>query len=213
MRSLFIAIVSAVVVAVITVAASVVLYRNAVDVFETEVELARQQTEGARIELALMRIELEQEREATRTVIAGLHKEVQALVAPDNDKLYTITTKGIGVTEFAVRTDSVTTTEEAAFTTDLTAAQRSDAFTQLVTIANLDAADDLCYLPIAWASAGANCDAKCAASTITCSLAGTDGLHIGPGGIVTREYDGTSCVCVVGEDVAGVPYQTERVIR
>lgn len=137
---------------------------------------------------------------------------------PSNDKLFNIMSKGLGVSENVVATSEVGVVPTAAFATDLTAAQQTDAFTQEIVIQNRDGTDILCFKPIPWASAGANCAAKCAAFAITCPAAGgagttaTDGTVTPPGGAWPRRYDGTSCICIVGS-AANTAYQTERVIR
>jgi hypothetical protein len=136
-------------------------------------------------------------------------------VPPNNDKLFTILSKGVGVVETEVRTDTATTTEEAAFTTDLGATLRTDAVTQEVFIQNIGVGTQgLCYADIAWTVAGADCVTKCSTgSIITCSGAATDGIRLAAGQSVARRYDGTVCLCVVGSAVGGVAYQTERVVR
>lgn len=145
-------------------------------------------------------------------------RDIEPMQPPDNNKLFTVVTKGLGVSENVVATSQVGTTPTAAFATDLTTAQQTDAYTQEIIIANRDDTDVLCFKPIAWASAGANCAAKCAAQTITCpavSGAGTtatDGTVTPPGIAWPRRYDGTSCICIVGS-AADTAYQTERVIR
>ncbi len=141
----------------------------------------------------------------------------QIAVPPNNDKLFTILSKGVGVTEWQFRPASVGTTPQSAFVTDLTSTpvnQQTDAFTQEFTITNLDGTDSLCWKPLAWASAGATCTAKCAAvvATFTCTGAATDGFKLAPGASISRRFDGTSCMCVTGS-AAGVIHQTERIIR
>ncbi len=145
-------------------------------------------------------------------------RDIDAMVPPDNDKLFSILSMGIGVSEPVVRTTSIGTTPGAAFATDLTTTpynQRTDAFTQEITIRNLDAntpAQNLCFAPIPWSSAGSTCQLKCAAVTITCTKATTDGIWVAPGQTYQRRYDGTSCICVVGS-AATTFYQSERVVR
>ena len=140
--------------------------------------------------------------------------EVEVATPPTNDKLYTVTTKGVGQTEWEHNPNQVGTTPEAAFSTDLTTTEQTNAFTQMFVISNQDSTDNLCWKPIAWATAGATCTAKCAGATITCTGGGTstDGSPLQPGQAVSRVLDGTSCVCVVGS-AAGVDYDTERVVR
>jgi len=114
-----------------------------------------------------------------------------------------------------VRTSNVGTTPASAFAADLVTTplnQQTDAFTQEITIRNTHASQSLCYGLLSWATAGATCTLKCAASALTCSGAGTDGLLLTSGQTVQRRYDGTSCICLVGS-AAATTYQTERVIR
>lgn len=145
-------------------------------------------------------------------------KHIEPAVPPTNDKLFTVTTKSIGIAEYEFKgTDSVTTTPEAAFTTDLTSTQRTDAYTQQATFHNTDttAGNNLCVRPIAW-SGVTTCNTLCANSTFTCAnTAGStmDGKWLQPGQEVTRDFDGTNCLCVIGSVVGGVKYQTERVTR
>lgn len=144
-------------------------------------------------------------------------RDIWTMVPPDNDKLFTILSKGVGVTEPVVRTTNVGTTPASAFTTDLVTTplnQQTDAFTQEITIRNTHATQNLCYRPIAWATAGLTCTLKCAGivATLTCTGASTDGILLTPGQLVQRRYDGTSCICLVGS-AATTTYQTERVLR
>lgn len=139
-------------------------------------------------------------------------KDIEIKVPPTNDKLFTILSKGVGVPEDVIRTSTIGTTPTAAFVTDLTAGQQTDAYTQEVSLFNNDDLDDLCYKVVAWSVAGATGALKCAAQTITCSGASTDGLLLPPGGSVTRRWDGTALVCVVAS-AATTPYQSERVLR
>lgn len=145
-------------------------------------------------------------------------RAVTIMQPPSNDKLFNILSKGLGVSENVVATSEVGVVPTAAFATDLTTAQQTDAFTQEIIIQNRDGTDVLCFKPIPWASAGANCAAKCAAFAITCPAAGgagttaTDGTVTPPGAAWPRRYDGTSCMCIVGS-AANTAYQTERVIR
>ena len=147
-----------------------------------------------------------------------LQRDVDAMTPPTNDKLFTILSKGFGVSEVARRTTSVGTTPDAAFATDLTTAQQSDAFTQEFLVQNTDThtpAQNLCVGSIAWSSGGgATCALKCAAAvaTLTCSGAATDGWQLVPGQAREFREDGTNCVCVVGS-AAGTTYQDERAIR
>lgn len=150
-------------------------------------------------------------------VVSETVEDIEISVPPNNDKLFTILSKGVGVTEYELRVDDVGTTPEAAFATDLTTTpynQQTDAYTQEFTILNTHATQNLCWKPIAWSTAGATCTLKCAGvvATLTCSAATTDGARLTPGQAVTRRLDGTSCVCVVGS-AAGTNYQTERVVR
>lgn len=138
--------------------------------------------------------------------------DVEVAAPPTSDKMYTILTQAVGVAEFVLRTDSVDTTPEAAFATDLTTAQQSNAYVQQFTVLNTHATQNICVKPIAWTEAGASCTAKCAAQTITCSGAATDGKRVGAGSEWPASFDGTSCVCVVGS-AAGTTYQTTRVLR
>lgn len=133
-------------------------------------------------------------------------------VPPTADKTYTILTRAVGVTEYAINTSSVGTTPTAAFATDLSTTQQTDAFVQQFTVFNTHASQSLCVKPIAWASAGANCAAKCAAQTITCSGAATDGKAISAGAEWPGNFDGTACVCVVGSG-ASTTFQSTRVVR
>ncbi len=151
--------------------------------------------------------------ERAEVLLRSIASGVEVMTPPDNSKLFTILSKGVGNTEYAVYTDvTVGTTEEAAFAVDLTTYQQTDAWTQEFTIRNTDpGSDNLCWKPILWASAGANCGAKCAAATITCSGASTDGALLSPGQSVSRRFDGTSCLCVVGS--AATNFQTERIVR
>jgi hypothetical protein len=129
--------------------------------------------------------------------------------------LFTILSKGIGVTEPAVRTSNVGTTPASAFAADLVTTplnQQTDAFTQEITIRNTHATQNLCYGLLAWTVPGASCTLKCAGSALTCSGAASDGLLLSSGQTVQRRYDGTSCICLVGSGAA-TTYQTERVIR
>lgn len=148
---------------------------------------------------------------------------IEPMQPPSNDKIFSNLGKGMGVTENVVRTGQVGTTAQSAFVTDLTSGQQSDAWTQEIIIRNRDDAtgptQNLCFHPIAWASAGANCNAKCvaAAATMTCPAVGgagaaTDGSLVPAGSASHRRYDGTSCICIVAS-AAGTDYQTERVVR
>ncbi len=158
--------------------------------------------------------------QATQDAAADMRsaaRDIWTMVPPDNDKLFTILSKGIGVTEPAIRTTSVGTTPASAFATDLVTTplnQQTDAFTQEITIRNTHGSQNLCYKGIAWASAGANCTTKCAnvVASLTCTGAATDGVILTPGQLVQRRFDGTSCMCVVGS-AATTTYQSERVIR
>lgn len=147
--------------------------------------------------------------------VRRLERLIDISTPPTNDKLFTILSKGVGITEDEYRTDATGAAPEAAFTTDLTTAQQTDAFTQEALISNIDTntpAQIVCVKPIAWSSPGASCTLKCAASTVTCSGAATDGLHLSPGQMISRRWDGTNCVCVMGS-VNPTAYQTERVVR
>ncbi len=154
---------------------------------------------------------------AHRVGISGLAQIADyVMTPPTNDKLFTILSKGIGVTESILRTNTVGSTPDAAFATDLTAGQQSDAFTQEILIMNRDThtpAQNLCVASIAWSSpGGGTCALKCAAATITCSGAATDGFPIGAGTVFPRQLDGTNCVCLVAS-AASTLYTDERVVR
>ncbi len=140
--------------------------------------------------------------------------DVDALTAPTNEKLFNLVFRGIGVTESAVETDSASATPEAAFNTDLTSAQRNDSYTQETVIRNKStdhggASAVLCVGTLAW-SGVSTCQSLCAASSLTCSGAATDGKFIPAGTELPRTWDGTNCICVVG---ATTLYQVERLIR
>lgn len=149
---------------------------------------------------------------------ALLKKEVRALedeimVPPTNDKMFSILSQGLGVTEDVYLTSAagVGTTPAAAFTTDLTAAQQSNAFTQEALIQNTHATQNLCVKPIAW-SGVTTCTARCAASGYTCSGAATDGWRLVAGQAMEFRWDGTVCACVVGS-AAGTTFQSRRAVR
>ncbi len=206
MKTLLISVGSTLITIIITIVVANVLIKQAT-------MAAEQQAAKYQAELKQEREQAQQEIQAQRAALVKIAHEIA--VPPTNDKLFTITTKGIGITEYEFKgTDSVGTTPEAAFTTDIIAADRTDAWTQQATFHNTDGTDNLCVKPISWASAGgATCQLKCAAATITCSNGvSTDGKFLQPGQEVTRDWDGTSCLCVVGS-AAGVTYQTERVLR
>ena len=143
-------------------------------------------------------------------------KDIDAMMPPTNDKLFSILAQGIGVGEDVVRTTTATNVApSAAFATDLTTTpfdQRTDAFTQEIVIRNLHATQNLCFGSVPWTAVGATCTLKCAGSGMTCSGAGTDGIFTGPGQVWQRRYDGTNCICVVAS-AAATNYQSERVLR
>jgi len=143
-------------------------------------------------------------------------KDIDAMMPPTNDKLFSILAQGIGVGEDVVRTTTATNVApSAAFVTDLTTTplnQRTDAFTQEIVIRNLHATQSLCFGSVPWTAVGATCTLKCAGSGMTCSGAGTDGIFTGPGQVWQRRYDGTNCICVVAS-AAATSYQSERVLR
>jgi hypothetical protein len=135
---------------------------------------------------------------------------------PVNDKLFNLIFRGIGQTETSPETDSVGTTPEAAFDTDLIAAQRNDSYTQEVLIRNSSSdfggtARVECVGDVAW-SGVSSCQTLCAASTLTCSGASTDGKIVPAATELNRTYDGTNCICIVASGASG-GYQAERVIR
>jgi uncharacterized protein (UPF0333 family) len=146
-------------------------------------------------------------------------KDIGIKTPPTNDQLFTIMSKGLGVSENVIATSEVGVTPAAAFATDLTSSQQTNATTQEVIFQNRDDTTNLCFKPISWsAGGGATCALKCAAATITCPAANgagttaSDGTVTPPGGAWPRRYDGTSCLCIVGS-AANTAYQTERVIR
>ena len=150
---------------------------------------------------------------AHRVGIKGLEQIADFIMTPPtNDKLFTILSKGLGISEDIIRTMTVTTTPMAAFATDLTVSQQSDAFTQEALIFNIDGTNDLCVKPLAWVTSQ-TCQVTCAAATITCSGASTDGVHIGPHGALPRRWDGTVCACVVSNVGGGIVGQSERAVR
>ncbi len=154
-----------------------------------------------------------QQREVERV----LKHLIDIQTPPTNDKLFTILSKGVTFTEDEYRTDAVLATPEAAFATDLTVSQQTNAYTQEALVSNTDltappaALHYLCVRPFAW-QASTTCAATCAASGMTCSAAATDGLRLSPGQMISRRWDGTNCVCVMGS-VNPTAYQTERIIR
>jgi coenzyme F420-reducing hydrogenase gamma subunit len=136
-------------------------------------------------------------------------------IPPTNDRLFTILSQGVGLSEYQFNPNTATTTPEAAFITDLTSTQRTNATTQEFSIANNDATSTsmICWKGFAWG--GGSCNATCSASGLTCTggATATDGKRVAPGGELSRRFDGTSCICVVGNIIGGVAYQTERVVR
>lgn len=148
-----------------------------------------------------------QQREVERV----LKQLIDIQAPPNNDKLFTILSKGIGVTEWVLRTTNVGTTPAGAFATDLTSVQQSDAYTQEMLIQNTHASQNLCVKPIAW-SGVTTCTALCAASGYTCSAASTDGWRLVAGQAQEFRFDGTNCVCVVGSG-ATTNYQSVRAVR
>jgi hypothetical protein len=146
-------------------------------------------------------------------LLQTVDRHIEIRTPPNNDKMFQILSRGVTTGEDVIRTDTVSTTPEAAFATDLTTVQQTDAWTQEIVIQNTDTttpADKLCFGMLPWATAGATCQLKCAASAFTCSGAATDGVNVSS--TWQRRYDGTSCICVVGS-AATVNYQTERVLR
>lgn len=135
----------------------------------------------------------------------------EIMVPPTNDKLFTILSKGLGITEWILRTTTVGVTPNAAFAVDLTATQQTDSFTQEILIQDTHATQNLCVKPIAW-SGVTTCNALCIASGYTCSVASTDGWRLTAGQAMEFRFDGTNCVCVVGSG-AGTNYQSVRAIR
>lgn len=151
--------------------------------------------------------------EVVKQAQADATPQADPMVPPTNDKLFTVLAKGLGVTEAQPRTTTVGTTPDAAFATDLTSAQKSDAYTQEILIQNIEASsgNTLCVGYVAWVN-GQTCATTCAAASLTCSGAATDGVHIAPQVALPARRDGTNCVCVVGS-AASTDYQSMRSIR
>lgn len=151
-----------------------------------------------------------------RAITEGVSKGVadaatNVMSPPSNDKLFTILSKGLGVTDASgLRTTSVgAVTPLAMFATDLTTAQQTDAYTQLILVQNTHATQNICIKPFAWTDTCAN---VCAASGLTCSGAATDGWRLSPGQVWSIRWDGTNCGCIIGSG-AGTSYQDLRVVR
>ena len=176
-------------------------------------------------ELRETRLSAEAQALESSAQLERITEDLDIMVPPDNTRLFTILSQGVGVAESAVFSGTATSVAPgAAFATDLVTTpfnQQTNATTQEIWIQNNDRTASpgerlLCYKPIAWASAGATCALKCAniVASFTCTSGGTstDGLQLGPGAGVQRRYDGTSCICVVAS-AAATNFQSERVIR
>lgn len=138
------------------------------------------------------------------------------MTPPTNEKLFNLIFRGIGVTEWEIDTDFVTDTPAAVFATDLPSAQRNDSYTQEVLIRNTSSdfggtGTELCVAIVAW-SGVSTCDALCGVAAFDCAGTVTDGKVIPPGGELPRTFNGTACICAIG-DAGGTAYQAERLVR
>lgn len=123
-------------------------------------------------------------------------QDIQASPPPNNDKLFTILSKGVTLTEDIINVVSTTTTPTALFA-DLTTTQQTESFTQEALVQNLDTTNDMCVKGIAWSTAGATGALKCASVTITCNGSVTDGVHVGAKATFPLRKDGTELLCGV----------------
>ena len=102
--------------------------------------------------------------------------------------------------QFEVHTQAVSTTPVHVFSADLTVTtQRIAGFLQEVRISNRHASNGLCWKPVTFAT---SCAATCAASSITCSGAATDGDFIAPGSWISLPITGLECACAIASAAA-----------
>lgn len=142
---------------------------------------------------------------------------------PDaGSRLEAVLNTGLSADPVRFNSTAVGTTIMDAIETDLATAYRTDQFTQILTVANLESAGNLCVGSVAWSGA-TSCSDRCGtagawtgqgyAATMNCTLGDASmGSVVRANTSRSFAYDGTRCICIVAS-TANVDVQIERTTR